>query len=90
MILEPSVWDFLLILVATYVAVFSLVRMMHSYREELILHMRTIVLERRARRRAAQARRKAAMEKQQEEMAAAAKAAKSMPTPSASSLQGQD
>lgn len=61
MILEPFIWDVLLIIAAAHLAIFSLVRMMRTYQQDLILNMRTTILERRASQREARARRKKAL-----------------------------
>lgn len=57
MIFDPQIWDVLLIIAASYFAVVSLVRMMRSYRQDLILNMRATVIERQTAKREAMKRR---------------------------------
>lgn len=56
MIFDPKIWDTLLIIAASYFAVVSLVRMMRSYRQDLVLNMRATVLQRQAAKREAMKR----------------------------------
>lgn len=46
MIVDPIVWDWLLVAAAGYAAVASLVYMMREYRRKMIVHCKTVMIKR--------------------------------------------